>query len=509
MELISRHEVEGQAALLISTGLSDDQSRRSTIARLLAEPGFILDRLGTVSPWNLTGTIAADAKAGESTVPCLQAFGPDFPGVALNEAVGSSDNEWSWGILRLFARSLSAALSAGSLDAERLQALSCVGPASVIAGDDGRFLILPSRFLSRCLSLIPDEQRPSYFEHWLHPDHQTLSASANLSFMFGTLARRVLTGAPAFPGSAPAEIITVIQDMDTDPLLLSSREIRDEICAALDKLLFNFPENPLQLFLDLPERYSLCLDASKATLPPSADFLTRLARDRNRRKRKKTLRLFFRKNSFTIKVIAGVAASIVILFSVWFSDMKNKPTTRGLSPLAVTEMFYDALSEMDSDRMTAASGGQAGKDYQNYTVNLFVTSSIREVYERGAGLITPLEFFERKELGRNEVFGVTGLEIKTVRENAEAAEYLVDFYLWSPAPSETAGVYVQGILITHIVDTVYAQQKKNRWVISAIASVSREEVFSGLEQLLVQLEDGSAWNLPYAPQKELSDTPAP
>lgn len=103
---------------------------------------------------------------------------------------------------------------------------------------------------------------------------------------------------------------------------------------------------------------------------------------------------FLRKN--TGKLIAA-ATGLIVLLAVAIGVIHvatQPPETAGLSPEAVVHGFYTAVGALDQVQASAYTKNKAGSEYENLLVHLFVTSKMREAYERKKIYYSPHEFHE-------------------------------------------------------------------------------------------------------------------
>ncbi|MFQ3547707.1 MAG: hypothetical protein SNJ56_05160 [Termitinemataceae bacterium] len=221
-----------------------------------------------------------------------------------------------------------------------------------------------------------------------------------------------------------------IRDGFCTPLALVVPNLRPELADAIDRILRNrgtageavpgeVAASQMLEFLQYlgPPGSSLQQTLPNDGIERSKEVLQQLQKRADRERRDILRKRFLKKyRAFIMLAVGGLAAMGLIIYTV-ISDQQQKPTTRGLEPEAVVELYYRSFNTLDHQTMEACVQKGIGKQDIEGVINFFVISRVREAYERKTSIIDPETY--RREYERLEklppgltVFGIADMQIE-------------------------------------------------------------------------------------------------
>jgi len=516
MTVVQAVQRDNREALALQSALKPRAFAQTKLPQALGARGIILNKDGSSEEWIAEGTFCNTSVTGEH----MAVFGPAFAGITLLSAI-NGDRETGWACLHQAVLALRSAVQSGAVSHDALKGIVQAGPEALVCGSDGRVLVLPPDLYIRTLASYGIKTEIENRLMWVHPDSAVMDPSRALAFTAGAAAYRIIAGTPPFPyaafdatGSWLAGLIRteLFEPLDlacwqarSDAALLISNLLRTSIAASSDTLLAFGPE------------FATVLDPSRKDVPETEEFLARRTAAAKKRNESQKKREFLRKYRDAFKIGGVVALFVVILVGTYMQDLKSKPTTLGMEPGEVVEQFYRAIGTLDQEIPRAYSMKGVKTDYDDFTVNLYVTTRVRESYERNGGVLTPAELFLRKETGGRTIFGITGLEIAEISAEQNKRSYGVSLYLWMPSTetgqsSEDASVPTSEtgydpLTIYRYTDTVTLSYERDRWLVSDFLPGMRSVLDITGPQILESVADGSALDQNWAPSPdELKET---
>jgi len=510
MNLVELRELDGNKVLGIASGLTPRSFAQTRIASFLSSHGHVFRPDGTVDEWIPTGTMSVET-SGKSE---MYIYGPAFEGISLLSAV-DEQRESAWKLLHTTISVLTKAYLEQKISAELMTEITSAGPGAVITAADGSVLVLPSDLFVRCVGGHGETCEITNRLLWSHPDHRTINPSWAFSFMAGTLAYRIASGYPPF-GRAATQANTVpkaediASDMKNDlfePLEVAVWAIRPAAASCINALVSTKVATSTDTLVSFGPYIDSIIDPAKESIPESEEFVAaRLAVEKkilDTAQRKD----FFRRHKTTL-LIAGIAFILLTAFiASYIHDNGKKPNTLGLQPTEVVSRFYEGVNALDQDIPRSFMYDRVKSGYDDLMTNLFVTSKVRQSYEKDSGVVSPAKLYADKDPLNRMIYGITNLSIQENSLSKETGIYTVSFYFWLPESiKEFDTVNVQNIPIQLSIyaykDIMTIGYFKDRWKITAIKQVQRDLVEGDAEMILKKITDGTAVTLPYAPSSE-------
>jgi hypothetical protein len=176
---------------------------------------------------------------------------------------------------------------------------------------------------------------------------------------------------------------------------------------------------------------------------------------------------FLRKNGTLINV--GVVAFVLlcIFIASRIHDYRNRPTTLGLEPVEVVQMFYNGFDTLDTLEFDATRTDGAGNGISNMIATVFVTAKMRESYE-AKQTFTPSQWLNIRNPQNIDVFGITQLKIQEEPEKAadDVRYFKTHYYILQTQNYQ--------MLVTEETDELMVSYKKDRWLVSSFVSEEKE-----------------------------------
>jgi len=509
MSIVAVREHEGRRCLTLDTGLTARAFAQSRLPQLIGSKGFIFAPDGAITEWLAEGTWCDETTGAER----MLISGADFSGISLLEAL-AEPAERAWARMHQCVSLIHRAAVAGAISGERLAEIAAAGPGAILAGDDGRVLVLPGTLYERCASALGKDADYEGRILWVHPDIRLIDPNHAFAFMAGTLAYRIISGKDAFrsiplPQQAPRqgrpdkrkkdaiqpadETVRYMREGFFEPLETLVWNVRPAAAACVDALVSARVAASADTLVAFGPSLGEVLDPAKANEPESPAFLeTRAKAERRLRAiigRDRFIRLW--KSSL---IGGGVALAILaVVVGITARDISKKPSTKGMDADTVVATYYDAIARLDQEIPTRFLARGVKADYSDMTAGIYVTSKMRESTDGGAGIMSPALLAVVKNPGRKSVYGMTGLRITPISKADALCRYEVDFWLWVPSADE--GYYQLSVYRYH--DDVEVGRVKDRWMITklnaGIAHPARDLVEGdGNKILTLAIEDDSA-----------------
>lgn len=514
MTITGIREHDGRYVLAVDTGVTARTFAQSKLSTMISATGTILDPGGGATEWMAEGTF----REGEGASERMYIYGPAFAGTSLLEAF-SLDRAAAWKLLNGAILLIHKAVGAGLISKERITAIAGAGPESILVSDDGRVLVLPGEIYTRCI--VNQGERVDFENRlrWIHPDYQTITPSRAFSFLAGTAAYRIVAGRSPFErsidmgGAGPdgteepfaEDTARSIRKSIFEPLDLAVWNVRPAAAKCINTLVSTeLAASPDTLIAFGPD-FSAILDPAKEGVSETPEF--RAAREQAAKKREFRIKRerFFRKNRYALMIGGAIILAVGILAGTWIGDQKAKPTTLGLSPLEVVTGYYAAIDSLDQQIPEAYLDKGVKTDYAEFTTNIFVTSKIRQSYEKGAGIMSPAELFALRKGDSRSIYGIVRLNIEEKAVSATSASYAVSFYLWLPISEKVdmnASDDAVQLSVYRYADGVTLSYRKDRWMISEIRPETRSIAEGDGAKILAGIADGSADAADWAPSAD-------
>jgi hypothetical protein len=371
----------------------------------------------------------------------------------------------------LFTRRLAAYFKEG-LTYEKLY------PQGIFFFSDGRTLFLPEPILQKSLALKPVEERLRFYEPYNHPD---LTGEENASFFLGCIAYRLLTGHLPYQAESEETLHTHMRELPPLPVSLARPGIREEVSSFIQQSLIGKEKPSLSLWVEKMEAWS------KIPLVETlSDTEIDLRRKQAEQFQKETSRAYTRKQFWQKHRTRVIGISILALILGYFgyealSNALKPPRTLGFTPEQVVHLFYSSMNTLDHLAMEDCVTGEAGKQYINEVIQLFVISRMRMSVEFKNSMIDAETWYKtgRPPIPEGQtLYGIAELEIEKESETEEMVHMRVQFEKWVPIPQRGEEGEPQNSSFAdrfkgfRIEEQVTLEKKKSRWVITEIQRLS-------------------------------------
>lgn len=439
----------------LTTGMEPRIFAQSTITDYLHDAGFRITQDRSVQPFYLSETAAFfnDATQKEEMTIVLP-FTDVQPLPLFAAESGMERGETLRELYRLFDILL-AAQSSGAISEAFFRAAMAAPLCLLRDTASGELIILPPQLMQRCTAADP-EAALAYHYPYMHPNMEQLSLLSAAYFFLSALSYRCLAAAAPFNAAAvpfagidssiptekdgssdqghaaaasgtaetkPAaavspgaveQLVQNIRDGVYIPIALRCPGLVKSVSTLIDGGLLLTKQTPrgvlsgceqLCAYRDttLPLFYtdqtehagnsSVTAAAAVGNADRSGSFQQEQLAAFIKAERKRINRTrFLRKNAG--KLVAAAAGVILLLAAIIsiVQAVNKPPETAGLSPAEVVHGFYTAVGALDQARVTAYTKHKAASEYDDLLVHLFVTSKMREAYERKKIYYTPQEF---------------------------------------------------------------------------------------------------------------------
>lgn len=497
MELISTLEHEGKKVLAIHTGMNPRSFAQSSMPRLQSQEGIIIFPNGETSSWLFEGTRCVTEGAREH----MEFWGPTFDGESLLDIVaGDKKQAWKW--LHHTISSINKAVVDEKITPEFVTSLGAAGPIAILCGKDKSILLLPGDLCSRCASNQGEKKEITHRLAWIHPDHRLHNPMRAISFMAGICAYRILSGKMPFESNDPDNnsegLSEIMRNGFFEGLLLASPSLKPAAAQAVDSLITATSAASTETLLAFSSDIDSLYDPARAGIEKTESFQAKKKAAKRKRESGLNRKRFFRKRS-SILIIVGIIAGIGGLIGLTlFKDIKDKPNTLNMSTTEIVQGYYEGIGNLDQEISTTYSVKGLKTDYDSFVTNLYVTSKMREAYERNGGLLSPAELYINKETNGRMIFGLTRLHIENITESEAKSQFKASFYIWMPYADEQSEDQVQ-LSVYLYEDIISLQWIKDRWLVSLIEPTKRILVESDAEKLLNAIKNDSADEFPWSP----------
>lgn len=413
-------EIDGRK-IRLSTGLGEKEFAKTKFSLLMSEKGFIArsddtynekeEARFTFSDWTFS-SIESDESDGlvfftgllpESSASDKASFSP------LYDLFEKTDSSQKIKLTRLILTALIQAEEKG------FYAGKSTG-AALVSIFEGKsvILFLPSELFYSCAA----GNGRDYVTSSLMWENPLLEGNAARSFTKALLSYKALTNHFPFPNPDKNERINDILDKKYLPLEYAVKGINLNAAGILNRALTlkkddekllpkNFSRQILKSFISAKNSGSENLsddDFEKR----KTEYLSNL-NAKIMRKRK------IRKNSGRL-MAAGIlfAFFIMILFSS-VRNHGNQPSTMGLSPVQVTECFFESINQKDIQVMDAITRGKRFKPYISAVTNMHVANAASQAYTFTSVNLEPEKWFfyaaDEASFNKTSLYGISNLVI--------------------------------------------------------------------------------------------------
>lgn len=506
MTIIQTTRRDNKEVLLLQSALKPRTFAQTKLSQSMGTKGYILSLDGSLSEWSIEGTVCTTTASGEF----MAIYGPSFSGTSLFSAI-QGDKQTAWNYLHKTVSLIRNYVQNGTLPHDVLKGVIQAGPEAILCNNDGSILLLPADLYIKTLASYGITQETENRLLWIHPDAASEDPLRMFSFMVGTIAYRIIAGLTPFSpnnfDTTGAYLASLMRTEVFEPLELANWNVKPEVAQLINTLLKTSIATSFDQLLAFGSDYTLLKDPAKEGIPETQEFIEqRIYRAKKRAEQQKS-REFKRKHKDVFKVFGILFLFVVILFGMYLQDLKSKPSTLGLEPLDVVIQFYEAINDLDQEipRLYSAKGVKT--DYDNFTTNLYVTSKVRESYERNGGILTPAELFISDYNPNRFIYGITGLNIEELSRTEKEVTYGVSLYLWMPLDREQKDAFIASeqsvaLSIYKYTETLSLAYEKDRWKITQFTPGLRVALDLQGVEIIKQIKDGSAQKEPWAASPE-------
>jgi hypothetical protein len=496
--------VDDDHALVFYTGLDPRSFAQAGYKQLFSESGVV------VFPDGDWGTWAPEGVAQNTREMII--WGPEFPGERLDDLINDSERQGE--ALPALACWINAAFSMEKKYASgRCDYLPriCHWPcAAIIAGEEkdggwqeypaGAVLFLTENFSRRVMQAEGESAQPSCAaqpsgaaqlecaEQFVHPD---LSGFESAAFCAGAMLYRVLAGTSPFPARNVDTLRQDIREGNCIPVRLAAPGIGEGLAHAIQQALSqkkNGAKNGealLERFKEILKTNGQMHIVSAFFKPLSDNEKLQLEKEKARFIKRKRIcvnaRRFAARN---ISAIIGIAVAAVIVAIAAYGIAKSRaalPTTAGLSPAQVAQLFYTAFDSLDHQLMEACLARGAGKNDVNMVANIFAMTKVAQTVENRAMQFLPArQWLEAgSTLGGIPVFGIADLNIERLSGDEDSADavFLASYTLWLPWPEHEDRPDENTPQAYYFTDELHLAKIKGNWRITGIGRNRSEKIF--------------------------------
>lgn len=480
--------VSNSDEVLLNMNISGREFAKAKLMQYLNDPGcivsFIADGSAVYSTWCFSGT-----KEEGNT---MFMTGSAFVGVTLLSIL--TDPSLQSKRLDAFERVRSAVEQSFNKDIT----LPLCGPEGTILGSDGSVLFLPQEYMQRSVSFLDDTDASSLFGCYIRPG---LNHTDSLRFMLSVYAYHIITQRLPFPKKNTEERIDDYTDNNFIPVQYWNPHISPELADILShnlsvrSVIKKGKKQKSSMHEQINEIKTIALPALDLHLKNTdIDDYKQLeqscASERvafiSSQAKKIKLKRFFRQKGTIVKILASIAAVVLILIFSFIRQISNRPSTVGLTPFQVAESFYTSLNELDVTLTSSTTIRSFDKGYKNMISSFYVINKVRTAYDASSQTLHPGQWLYNNRNFADWMYGITnfyidstpgdcfshhheqGLKRIPLREDKGAVKtLLVTYYL-------VRHESLEDIVVTECKETVEMEFFKNRWLIKNIISDNTE-----------------------------------
>ena len=488
-------------SIVIDTGLSTREAAQAKLMQFLTEPGYIaaVSDHGAVSfvPYTFTESHEEIAKGRKNSSVFIS--GPAYKGVPFLELLNGNDTEKARSTAEKICKITEASF-------EQEIKLPNNGPLGTIAGNDGTILFLPPSIFSRALDSRGDASYSLYEGCW---KNMALAEKDSLRFTASAYAYCVYAGKPPFTEKDSQKRVADFYDKNFQKLSWfckfekdgAEADFRETFAKIEQNLCCSAPEMEKKKKRGKFSKKKVMIRSTELTELPAfnkrilTDITTVPAYIAQQKKLKKVR--FLRKNGTILNVCVVGFVILCFLLGSYIKNLMNKPTTVGLEPVEVVQMFYDGFDSLDTNLFDATRTDGAGEGMSNILATVFVTAKMRESYE-GKKTYTPSQWLYMRTPSKLDIYGITQLTIKEETEKAgdDIRFFTAHYFIVRTENSQ--------IVVSEVFDEFAVSYKKDRWLVSAFSSDEKEYPVDS-DAFLADLQNATPADKTYSPSDVLNE----
>lgn len=442
--ILQTYLLHNKPCCCLTTGMEPRIFAQSTITQYLHDTGFRISPDNAVQLFYLSETAAFfNAEKKREEVGIILPFIDVQPLISFAADPNMDRGDAVRELYRLFTMLLDAH-TAGAISDSFFRAAMAAPLCLLRDTASPDLIILPPRLVQRCTLADPKTALTHHYPY-MHPDGERTPLPHAAYFLLSALSYRCLAAEAPFNAAAvpfadmngePSEeqdtkvqqhnaegisgtaeqlvqnirdgvyipigfrcpkLVKEVQALINEGLALTTQQTAQTIPSGCEQLCaYRSTASPL-FYTDIPHAADTSNTANSAAAPapsteqvPQKQLTAFIQTERKRINRKR----FLARNAGKLTA-AAAGIIIVIAAAIGIIRTLNKPPeTAGLSPEAVVQGFYTAVGALDQARVTAYTKNKAGSEYEGLLVHLFVTSKMREAYERKKIYYNPHEFLE-------------------------------------------------------------------------------------------------------------------
>lgn len=353
--------------------------------------------------------------------------------------------------------------------AERHEDLDLPPADSLLITPDHRVLLLDADFLAALRESTPYPARGTSILRYEDPRRERRAA---LAYRTAALLYHLVTGVALCDPTTEAEALACHEGGLTTPMRRMRPELSERAVSTIQAALADPKSNPeahLKALCDLAHDTEI-IDAIDA-----AEHDRRLASVTavdERRRRRRTVREFFRTQSGRIVLVVTALAFISIIPINMIRQATRMPETAGMEPASVVGAWYDAWTALDHILMEGATVDDAGADIIREVSNVFVIQRVQLAQTFESSIVAAPDWLAA---GRPEgviPYGVTDVEIFMRSRGESEAVVEASYTIWRP----DTGTETTWITATRVRDELRLVSGRRGWQIVSIAALESEEI---------------------------------
>ena len=476
----------------LSSGMTEESFAKTRYSSLITQKGLV------AQAENATGAAKADFTFTEWSFSSIKSeedivfFEGEFDFLGKNaeitplaEILDSSESNAKLTTANAVCRAIMQAAAGG-------KQVPLNGGGILIAKEDGKITIifLPETIFYNCTVAAGEKKLTKYLGLW---NNKLLEGTAALCFMQAVIIYKALTAQFPFAAENQDERTADIIDQNFLPIEYAVNGISQEAAFAINKALTVKKENQHLIKADFLKELLNALEGTVLKAKDSAlsqkEFTERAEEYIRTKKAKIEAKRRFRKNS------TKISAAAVCIFIVWLftqSIVKSnlaQPTTIGLSPVQVTECFFQSINEKDVQLMMAASKGTPFKSYLTAITNMHVADAASQAYTFTSANLKPEKWFfyakDKISDANTSIWGISNLQIDgyksildaepTIKKNRPTIYKNEEGIVNNSSITQNVSYYIvqtnsdtAEIEVEYTSGTITLTWLKNRWILTNI-----------------------------------------
>ena len=427
-------------------------------------------------------------------------------------------------LLSVFSQTL-AACNSHALFPDFLHHAAAAGPLCFFTNNEHELIILPPRLFLCCMQAHAPLVQTERHTAWTHPSGSSAPPYAPPLFLLSTLIYTCLTGihpfssVQSFAHSTQAalagaenrqtplipireQLIQQIHDAAFVPIELFCPALHREFAAAVNiGLMLTASDSAQKTISCLCSYHDRRIFSHAQCCKPQTQRIERFIA---RQKHKRSIQQFFKKQRHKFLCMTLLVIGVLLA-------LQNEPTPLlHLSDDAVVTQFYQAIAQLEHERLARYTQKQVHSGYDQLIMHLFIAGTIREGYERKKIYYTPEEGMQILHAYCNRVphpqsitehtlehllqggliYGISHFSLERSKAATdEQSVFEVSFYYWLPLfpqASEPADDMHRHIPLQIYLyrDSVKLVHTHDTWRIASIEPIERNVLVTSAEAFL-------------------------